>query len=298
MEKTEIEDYKKAGEIASEVKKFAREIIKKDVLLLDVAERIESKINELGGEIAFPVNLSIDEIAAHYTPCPEDKEKARGLLKVDIGVEVNGRIADTAFSVDLEDSEENKELIKLNEAVLEKAIEIIKPGMRMGEIGTEIQDEVERYNRENDKKIAIVKNLSGHSLGENLIHAGLTISNYRNNNPSILENIGIAIEPFLTTGRGEVVEGSEGEIYMLSKLKSIRDSGARKLLEFIKENYKTKPFCRRWLRDFERVDFLLRLLVREGILHNYPVLVEKTKKPVSQQEHTVLISDIVEVTTK
>ncbi|MEI6058738.1 MAG: M24 family metallopeptidase, partial [archaeon] len=101
MEKQEIESYKKAGDIAKRVVAYARDFIKPGMLLIDIANKIDSKIDELGVEAAFPVNLSLNEIAAHYTPSADDETLAEGLLKVDIGVSVNGYIADVAFSLDL-----------------------------------------------------------------------------------------------------------------------------------------------------------------------------------------------------
>ncbi len=133
----------KAGKIAIEVKKYAREIIKKDIPLLEIAEKLEGKIEELGGKPGFPLNLSINEIAAHYTPSHDDKTLAQGLLKVDMGVHVDGWIADTAISFDLEDSEENKKLIKAAEEALQNAIKVVNAGISTNEIGKEIQKTIE-----------------------------------------------------------------------------------------------------------------------------------------------------------
>lgn len=94
---TDTEKIMKAGKIASETREYARTIIKKGYLLLEIAEKIESKIIELGAKPAFPVNLSINEIAAHYTPSYDDEKTAQGLIKIDLGVHIDGWIADTAF---------------------------------------------------------------------------------------------------------------------------------------------------------------------------------------------------------
>jgi len=115
MDKEEIEKYKKAGEIAKQMKKFAREIIKKDMLLVDIAKKIEDKIIELGGLSAFPVNLSINDIAAHYHPTLDDTTKADGLLKIDMGIHIDGYIADTAITIDLTDDNKYKKLIEATE---------------------------------------------------------------------------------------------------------------------------------------------------------------------------------------
>lgn len=294
MNRQEIENYRKAGEIAKEVKKYAREIIKKDASLSDIAEKIENKIIELGGKPAFPVNLSINEIAAHYTPSYDDARKAEGLLKIDIGVHIQGAIADTAFSLDLEDSEENKKLIEAAEKALSSALETAEPKIRVSEIGKAIHHTI------TEAGFSPVRNLSGHELGNYLIHAGLTIPNYDNNNPAQLEEGAYAIEPFSTSGEGIVQDGAMSGIYRLEKRKAIRDSLAREILNFIELEYKTLPFCERWIvKKFgNRALMSLRLMEQAGILHQYPQLIEKSRKKVAQAEDTILVTDKVEVTSQ
>jgi methionyl aminopeptidase len=304
MSDKQIECYMKAGEISKKVDAFIRTIIKKDVLLLEIAEKIEDKIINLGGKIAFPTNLSIDENAAHYTPIIDDTTKASGLLKVDYGVEVEGFIADRAIAFDLTDDKRYSEMIKLNELALESALNKLKIGSPVKVIGNTISEIVEAHNRVSPEgqngRFKVIKNLAGHGLDEDSIHSGLTVSNLKNENNFELKDMAIAIEPFLTTGRGEIYEGKHSEIYMLSEEKLPRDRDARALLEFIIENYRTKPFCKRWLAKagLTKFNFALSLLIKEGILYNFPVLVEKEKKPVSQAEHTVIFADKVYVTTK
>ena len=302
MEKQEIESYKKAGDIAKRVVAYARDFIKPGMLLIDIANKIDSKIDELGVEAAFPVNLSLNEIAAHYTPSADDETLAEGLLKVDIGVSVNGYIADVAFSLDLTEDKRYEDMIKLNEKVLENAISGLNSDSLEKDIGNSIYDEIEHYNRKNETGFAIIQNLSGHSLDKDNVHAGLTISNYKNSKTAPLKDSAFAVEPFLTTGLGHVTEGKASDIFVLQTDElGARDRDARELLKFIIENYKTRPFCKRWLekKGFKKINFLLKILENQGILHNYPVLIEKSKKPVSQAEHTILIlgKDVI-VTTR
>ncbi len=295
MSDKQLECYMKAGEISKKVDDYIRTIVKKDVLLIDIAEKIEDKIIELGGKIAFPTNLSIDENAAHYTPMIGDITKAGGLLKVDYGVEVEGFIADRAIAFDLTDDKRHMEMIKLNEFALESALNKLEIGSSVKVIGNTISEIVEKNG-----KFKVIKNLAGHGLDEDNIHSGLTVSNLKNENNFELKDMAIAIEPFLTTGRGEIYEGKPSEIYVLSEEKLPRDKDARNLLEFISENYRTKPFCKRWLvkAGLTKFNFALSLLIKEGIVYNFPVLVEKEKKPVSQAEHTVIFADKVYITTK
>lgn len=294
MQQSEIDLYLKAGEIAKQVVDFAKGFISEDMNLEEIADKIEGKIVELGGVPAFPVNLSIDEVAAHYTPVPGDEDVAGGLLKVDLGVSVEGFIADTAFSLDLSEEGVFNEMIEINEKALNSALDSLGVGSPVSKVGEGISNVVKGTG------FTIIKNLTGHELGENSVHAGLTIPNTINGNSRALRDIAFAVEPFLTEGVGEVYEGKPSDIFMLVSGGNVRDASARKILKFIKENYSTRPFCSRWLvkEGFEKVAYSLKLLAREGILHNFPVLVEKSKKPVSQAEHTILITDKVYVSTR
>jgi len=295
MEKAELENYRKAGKIASEVKKYARQFIKPRMSLLDIAEKIEAKIEELGGKLAFPVTLAINEIAAHATPASDSEEEAQGLLKVDIGVHIKGAIADTAFSLDLSEKGEYKKLIEASEKALDNATGKIKKGVTLSEVGSAIQDAITKEG------FSPIRNLSGHQLGEYLVHAGLTIPNCENNTLTKIEEGAYAIEPFATTGTGIVYDGGKSGIYRLEKEAGVRDSMARKIYQFILEEYQSLPFCERWLtKKFgSRTRIALIFLEKAGILHQYAQLIEKAHAPVSQAENTVLITkDKTEITTK
>lgn len=285
-----------AGKIAKQVSKYAKTIIKKDKPLLEIAEKIENKIIELGAKPAFPTNLSINEIAAHYTPSYNDETTAQGLLKIDLGISIDGNIADTAFSIDLENSEENKNLIQTAEDALKNAIEKIKqnPKIIISEIGKTIQETIEKNN------FTPIINLSGHSMEEDELHSGITIPNIDDKKNIVLEKGLYAIEPFTTTGSGKVHDSNPSGIYILTNEKNPRSQIAREILEFIIKEYKTLPFCSRWLaKKFkEKTLFGLRELENNGNLHQFPQLVESSKAKVAQAENTIFIDDKVEVTTE
>ncbi|MBS3089982.1 type II methionyl aminopeptidase [Candidatus Pacearchaeota archaeon] len=288
MDNKEILNLEKAGKIASQTVKYARNFIKRDMFLLNIAEEIEDKIIQLGGSPAFPINLSINEVAAHSTPAYNDSAKAHGLLKIDIGVHINGYIADTAFSLDLDNLEENKKLINAAEAALLSAVELVKEKkiVKVREIGAVISKTIEKYG------LQAVRNLSGHSIEKNEIHAGITIPNYDNAQEKILEKGIYAIEPFVTNGVGTVRDGKPSGIYALTKEGNVRDQFAREVLTYIKENYLTRPFCSRWLyKKFgSRALIALKRIEESGLLHNYPQLIESSGKPVAQAEHTIAIT--------
>lgn len=288
-EKQKKEKLEKAKRIAEEAIVYAKSIIEKGSLLIDVAEKIEEKISQLGGKPAFPTNLCIDDVAAHYTPTYNDETKATGLLKVDIGVHIKGYIADFAFSLNLADNEEesreNEKLIQASKDALDNAIKMIKKDIELWEIGKTIQDIITKYG------FSPIRNLSGHELRQYNLHAGLTLPNCNNNNKTRLPEGVYAIEPFATTGQGIVYEGKGSGIYKLVERKSVREPLARKILDFIENEYKTLPFCSRWLvnKFSTRALFSLRQLENIKILHQFPQLIEKAHGKVSQAEKTLII---------
>ncbi|MBU1129220.1 MAG: type II methionyl aminopeptidase [Nanoarchaeota archaeon] len=274
-----------AGKIALQVRDWIKPQIKKDMLLLELAEKIEDKIVKLGGKPAFPTNLGINDMTAHYTPAYNDEAKAKGLLKIDFGVCVDGWLSDTAFSVDLENSEENKKLIEVAEKALENAIEIINSKTSLGEVGKIIQQTIE------SKGLVPIANLTGHSIEKYELHSGKTIPNIANKNPRLFGTGIFAIEPFVTKGNGRVYEGKPSGIYSLQNTKNTRSQIAREVLEFISEEYSTLPFCSRWIvKKFGTKSlFGLRELEKNGNLHQYPQLIESSHNNVAQSEHTIFI---------
>ena len=282
-----IADYSKSGKIATEVVKYARSIVKKGVPLLEIADKIEEKIIQLGGKPAFPTNLSINDIAAHYTPNHDDKTLASGLIKVDLGVHVNGHVVDTAFSVDLENSSENKKLIEASEKALAGAIKTIKENVEINKIGLAVQNEITALG------YSPIRNLSGHEIRKYNLHAGITIPNCDNGNKNELPEGVYAIEPFATNGLGQVYDGGESGIYRYVERKGIRDMTARKILDYIEEEFLILPFCERWIyKKFGiRTAMSLRLLEQAGAISQFSQLIEKNHGIVSQAENTVMILD-------
>jgi len=284
MNQTEINHYEKAGEIAQEVRKYIREIVKPNTPLLELAQRIHKKIEDLGAQPAFPVNLSIDDIAAHYHPAPGDETLATGLIKIDTGIHINGFIADTALTIDLTEDNQHKELIESAELALKNALELLPKNPSLHEIGKTIQQSIEK------KGFSPIINLSGHSLDKYEIHSGLTIPNYANNNNATLQEGGFAIEPFATTGEGRIYEGPSGNIYSVIEPKNPRSPTARKIIDYIWEKYRTLPFSLREIQ--EKFGPLTRLALKEleqiNSIKSYAQLIEKAHKPVAQAEHTFI----------
>ncbi|MCD6547270.1 MAG: type II methionyl aminopeptidase [Nanoarchaeota archaeon] len=296
MEEDIIEKYKKAGEIAKKVVSFSKDIVKENAKAIDVAEKIENEIVKLGGKPAWPVNISINSIAAHWTPKQNDETvfKKGDVVKIDIGVHVDGYIADTAYTKEI-GTNNWKDLIKASEEANKAALDLVKPGVPISEIGKVIEETIKKYG------FTPIANLSGHGLNKYETHVPPTIPNFDNKSNLMLEEgMAIAIEPFSTNGVGKVIDAMDSEIFKLEEVKPVRSPVARKILQIIEKEYKTLPFGKRWIS--KRIgglglEIAFRELKRNGVLHNYSVLKEESNGIVSQHEHTILVLDTPIVTT-
>ncbi len=284
-----IGKYRRAGKILSEVRAEAAKKVVEGASLLSVAEFTENLIREKGGEPAFPINISRNDEAAHSTPSFNDKSVfGKDMVKLDIGVHIDGYIADTAITVDLSG---NPELVKAAESALGEAIKFIHAGVNTSDIGGVIDDTISSFG------FKPIINLTGHGLLQYIQHAPPSIPNKRIPHGVILEEGDIvAIEPFATNGGGKIHDAGSAEIYHIVSDRPVRHPSARALLQEIGK-YKTLPFAKRWLG--ERVDFAIVQLVRAGVIQSYPILKEIKGGLISQAEHTIIVTqDGCEVITK
>ncbi|MFB6146786.1 MAG: type II methionyl aminopeptidase [Halobacteriaceae archaeon] len=282
--------YREAGDILATVLEEAADRIEVGATHLDVAEFAEQRIRELGGEPAFPANISVDEEASHASPGADDEATfGEEVVCLDVGVHVDGYVADAAETVDLAG---RPELVEAAEEALDAAIEAVGPGVHTGAVGAEIGDVIEAYG------FNPVVNLTGHGLARWDAHTGPSVPNRAVDSGVELEpGDVIAVEPFASTGTGKVGEGSATEIYELEDDRRVRDRRARQLLETIRAEYAEFPFAARWLDD-DRAAMSLRRLTASGVLTSYPVLTEDAGTLVSQAEHTLIVTeDGCEVTT-
>lgn len=285
--KTEpFEYYRKAMRISESVMRYAKTLVKEGARALDIVDEIEKKIVEEGGKPAFPVNLSINEIAAHYTPDRDDPLtlKQGDVVKVDVGIHVNGYISDRAFTVCV--GERGHELIKAAEEALKEALKLIRPGNRVFEVSKVVEEVITSFG------FNPVRNLSGHGLGRYIQHAEPTIPNGENNiQTEFKEGQVIAMEVFATDGLGWVKDSYPVLIYSLQAERPVRSWEARKILTHITKEYKTLPFARRWLAELvpKNLDVALAELIRVKALREYPILKEKSNGLVAQAEETIIL---------
>jgi methionyl aminopeptidase len=291
LEDEQYEKHREAGRILAQVRDEAAERVEVGASHLELAEWAEGRIRELGGDPAFPVNISIDEEAAHATPSPDDDATVgEEMVNLDLGVHIDGWLADTAVTVDLSG---NAELAEASEEALAAALDVVEAGVSTGEVGAAVEDVIEGYG------FNPVVNLTGHGLGHWEQHTSPNIPNRAVSQGATLEaGDVVAIEPFATDGSGKVKEGSDEEIFALEREASVRNRQARQALEQVVDEFKTLPFATRWL-DTSRAEMALRRLEQQGVVHGYPVLKEQDGYLVSQKEHTVIVTeDGCEVTTR
>ncbi len=292
-----------AGKIAGEAREYGAQIVKAGRKTSEICNAVEDFIRERGAEPAFPCNVSINEIAAHYTPgLFDDMEIPEcAVVKVDVGAHVDGYIGDTAVTVDL--CEKYEKLLEASREALNTARKVLRSGINLYELGKVIQNQIKK------RGYKVIKNLTGHTIGRYLIHSGISIPNYADRlsiviriSPSTL----LAIEPFATNGRGLVKEGSITNIYSYTgkRPKGGLNDAEEKVLEIIERRFRTLPFTPRWILrelkiDKETLERTIKSLQARKALHGYPVLVEAGRGIVAQFEHSFLVlKDRVLVTTE
>lgn len=290
-----LNKYRKAGKIAREAKEYAHSLLKEGAKAFDIAEAIELKIEELGGKPSFPVDVSLNDMSAHYNPRVDDKLtlKKGDLVKIDMGAHVDGYVVDTAFTVSIGKNEENENLIKASEEALNIAISMAKPGTKINEIGKVVEKKIASYG------FKPIRNLFGHSVGHWQVHGKPNIPSFDNGNTQKLKDGQIiAIEPFATTGSGYVKNGAGSEVYSLEGDGNIRQF--REVLNWIKSEFRTLPFAKRQLvRKFGklRTNLAIKQLLSQKLIKEYSTLPEEKGGKVSQSEHTIIVKDKPEVLT-
>ncbi|RMZ77511.1 hypothetical protein DV737_g4329, partial [Chaetothyriales sp. CBS 132003] len=309
-----LQEYRKAAEVHRQVRKWANANIKPGMSLTEIAEGIENGTRALTehwgleegdnikGGVGFPTGLSINHIAAHYTPNAGNKWVLQedDVMKVDFGVHVNGRIVDSAFTKTFNPKYDNLlAAVKdaTNTGIREAGIDV-----RVGEIGGLIQETMESYEVELDGKtypVKAIRNLNGHDIVQHSIHGGKSVPIVKvSDNTKMEEGEVFAIETFGSTGRGYVVDDLEVSHYALKANHPnvpLRVSSSRSLLNVIKKNFGTLPWCRRYLDRLGQEKYLLGLnnLVSSGIVEAYPPLVDTKGSYTAQFEHTILLRPTV-----
>ncbi len=298
LKEEDIKTIEEVGSLSFRAINRVKDTAKPGMKLIDVAESAEKFIRENGFGIAFPINLSANIEAAHYTPSLMDDRVIgdKDIIKVDFGAAKDGMLGDCALTVDF--SGENQDLVDASKSALENAVSMVKAGVKVRDIGREIDRTIKSMG------FNPIVNLGGHGVGKHNLHADLFIPNYDNGSEDELEEGKVvAIEPFATTGKGMITEGDTCEIYSFNDEAAVRSPGARQLLAEISSKYPSEPFAARWLANVIPSRFglyaAIQELARSGAIEPYPTLIEVSKGIVSQAEVSMLVEkDGCKVLTK
>lgn len=287
MDAHAIDCHRRAGKIAKECREWAAANIRPGVRVRDVLEGVEERIRASGAEPGFPAQSSRNAIAAHYCSAPGDElaYEQGDCVKVDIGVHVDGYVADTATSVDLSADGRWKPLIRASADALAAAIAAVGPNVRVGKIGAAIERTIMAAG------FQPVRNLTGHGLGRWKVHTPPQIPNYGENGGGTLTQGSIfAIEPFACTGRGYIRERGRAEVFMMVHPPKKAKGLDRDVLKAI-EAWRGLPIARRYFLHLDRmaVEDTLAKLAKQGSLMRYPPLVEEDGVMVAQTEHTLYL---------
>ena len=292
--KFKLESLVKAGKIAQDVKKFMRPQIKIGTKVFNLIKSGEAKIIELGGKWAFPINVSINNTAAHYTSPIKDDEltiNEGDIVKIDLGVHIEGYIVDTAFTVSFNDEKSLENIIQATEVALDAAKMLAKPKINTRELGKKIESIVKGFN------FNPIKELGGHQIERWLVHGKKQLPELGNQGGDIMEEGDVfGLEIFASTGEGSVHGTNASYIYELNPYAGrvpLRRKTSKQILGHVNKNYKTLPFAERWLaKDFRLgVAFGLQELIQQGKIQAHYVLAEQKGEFVAQSEETILITE-------
>jgi len=205
---SEIDKMRRSGRIVREILDDLRAMVAPGVTTMDLEKAAERKILESGAKPAFkgyydyPCVLctSVNEEIVHGIPSEKRVLKAGDIVSIDCGVVLDGYYGDAAITVAVGDSvsPERQKLLEVTEQSLYKAIEQVKIGNKVSDIGAAVQEYVEANG------FSVVREFVGHGIGTKL-HEEPQVPNFRSRGADtrLREGMVLAIEPMVNSGRPE-----------------------------------------------------------------------------------------------
>jgi methionyl aminopeptidase len=205
---SEIEKMRRSGHIVRQVLDKLRAMVAPGVTTMDLETAAEQEIKAAGAKPAFkgyydyPCVLctSVNEEIVHGIPSAKRVLKAGDIVSIDCGVVLDGYYGDAAITVAVGDSvsPERKKLMDVTEQSLYRAIEQVKIGNSVSDIGAAVQEFVEANG------FSVVREFVGHGIGTRL-HEEPQVPNFRSRGADtrLREGMVLAIEPMVNSGRPE-----------------------------------------------------------------------------------------------
>lgn len=253
----------------------------------------------LTGGCAFPVNISVNEIVAHYTSSSKNDDyilKKNDIVKVDFGVHKNGSIIDSAQTFHFDSKYD--EFVEYSKKCTDYAVSLCGPDVNLGDLGKDIEEYVKSKEIHIDNKLYqlhTLKELSGHNIGEYLIHKSKALPNCAIKYPVRMEEGDFfAVEPFISTC-AESYYDSPTNLFMVAKnynnLIYLLCGDELELFNKIIKQYLTLCFCDKWLeKDIDKFDFnIFKNIIDKKIIEEYKTIYVLKDNYVSQFEHNVYI---------
>lgn len=288
--KLELDKLRQSGRISATALAHGRKMIVPGARIEDIQRAVEAKIRELGGQPAFPAQISRNHIAAHYCSPPGDPTtvQAGDIVKLDCGTHVDGYVTDNATTVDLRDGEGSL-LCTASRMALENAISVMGPGVSLTEVGRQVETTIESMG------FRPVRNLCGHGVARYTIHCSPSVPNYADSKAAKLRpNMTIACEPFASDGKGMIDVDGIAEVFMLKRDVRPKDN-LPAVVEKAMQQSDGLPFARRdlerWLGSLKAGEDALKALRKKDLVDEYPPLCERTGVRIAQFEHTIFISE-------
>jgi methionyl aminopeptidase len=275
----DLENWRRAARIAADARELGLRLAVPGALRREIAEAVEGFIRDQGAAPAFPVNLSRNGEAAHYTPDADDAAAlAPGdLLKVDVGAHIDGAVADTADTVEVGGGRRHAHLIEAVHEAVAAGVRAVRPNGPVDAVSQAVAAAIRA------RGLKPVSDLTGHSIERYVLHAGKSIPNVPGmTDASFVEGEIVAIEPFATNGEGRIDNGPFGNIARFRRAPPADDP----MLAPLFARFSTLPFATRWIDGAVRAEALERA---RRYLQSYPVFLERRGGLVAQAEHTVLV---------
>ena len=199
---------REAGRLVGEVLTELTARVKPGVTTAELDELAEARIRDAGAIPAFkgyhgyPATIcaSINEEVIHGIPSGRRVLNEGDVISIDVGASLDGYFGDSAVTLAVgQVSEEAATLLRVTEESLFKAIERVRPGGRISDIGHAVQAHVEAYG------FSVVREFVGHGIGQRM-HEEPQVPNYGEpgRGPRLTEGMVLAIEPMVNAGKPAV----------------------------------------------------------------------------------------------